>query len=1218
MRAVSDRFMRAMAENSTMLVKASIIFSDGTKKELSGEDFFSLSVETASSSSGSFDVGAAVIGKLACALNNHDDRFSEFDFQGAVIRPYIGKSFGSETDWLPLGVFNCDQPDSYAGQIQLTALDNLSLMESKADLSQIGWPCTLQQLVDAACAKCGLVNDTSEIPNGKYAIGSIPDVGDASWLDVVAYAAQLACCFVVATDQGHVALKWYDTHSFEAEDGLDGGEFDASSPYSTGDKADGGDFTDYSNGAKADGGDFAAMKSRAMISMFSQLTVFTDDVVVTGVSVTAQNEVVFEDGKEQNGEDGESALYGSEGYVLDLGDNPLVLFGEAANVASMVGKRVVGMRFRPFSADAKCDPSVEVGDAAYVFDRKGNRYETYLTSLKLTVNGSESMACEAKSAGRNAAEKASAATEAVRKARNELKREKSSREVALDKALEMLENASGMFKTVQRLDDGSEVIWLHDKSDLQSSQIVWKVTVDGVGISVDGGKTYPTVLAASGVAILNRIYAVGIDADHITTGRLASKDGKNFIDLDTGEASLSPNTKIGDDEIATKRKTVIDVSIEYAQGSSASSAPSDGWSPEAPAWEKGKYIWSRTVTTMANMAKGYSDPVCISGRDGKDGLDGKSPSISVSKSGGVSTITTIDPDGSSSTVMVTDGVNGTSGKNGYVHVKYSDDGGVTFTDNGGEEPGKYLGIYTDNVQTDSTDVSAYAWALVKGRDGKDGKQGPAGVQGDMGIGVADVSEQWYLSTSDAAQVGGVWSSLQPAWSSGHYIWTRSVVKWTDDRTTYTTPVLARAINSANQAIKDLDSSLTQEGIMNRLTNGGADEGVYIEEGHLYINASMIKSGVIEGITVRSSGGDPKTELTKDGIRVTDKEGQDVLRLGYGIETGLSVVDPFGTGRLVELAKSAFLRSSMKVFPSLLSVSRGKPVTYSANGTPVSGSTSLSGRTDSCTLPLYAFQKYYNTATKKYSGYRDLAFISQRDAVAITTSSETDSYGVTIKSSAVDVPFITGDNGAISIVARGMYSTDFSLTTHMSHAMSEKLMLKIGDWGVIEGPGFQVWGALAVRFRIYDKDGNPVSYDADGTSISYSDFAMSDDVTSQYQMNLLKGMTKDGNGSPSGFAKYFPLYWDTSSSPLETSGSWHSSGELSMSAVVKLSPFTKYYVRAEKQCMANIRIKVADESFDIGSSEEMSLNDGVYFMKDVYAKFDVGKFTLSTTPVNDIG
>ena len=60
MRAVSDRFMRAMAENSTMLVKASIIFSDGTKKELSGEDFFSLSVETASSSSGSFDVGAAV------------------------------------------------------------------------------------------------------------------------------------------------------------------------------------------------------------------------------------------------------------------------------------------------------------------------------------------------------------------------------------------------------------------------------------------------------------------------------------------------------------------------------------------------------------------------------------------------------------------------------------------------------------------------------------------------------------------------------------------------------------------------------------------------------------------------------------------------------------------------------------------------------------------------------------------------------------------------------------------------------------------------------------------------------------------------------------------------------------------------------------------------------------------------------------------------------
>lgn len=66
------------------------------------------------------------------------------------------------------------------------------------------------------------------------------------------------------------------------------------------------------------------------------------------------------------------------------------------------------------------------------------------------------------------------------------------------------------------------------------------------------------------------------------------------------------------------------------------------------------------------------------------------------------------------------GTNGVDGKTYYLHIKYSNDGGNTFTDNNGEVSGEYIGVYTDTTEADSTDVSDYKWSLIKGADGSDG------------------------------------------------------------------------------------------------------------------------------------------------------------------------------------------------------------------------------------------------------------------------------------------------------------------------------------------------------------------------------------------------------------------------------------------------------------------------------------------------------------------
>lgn len=59
-----------------------------------------------------------------------------------------------------------------------------------------------------------------------------------------------------------------------------------------------------------------------------------------------------------------------------------------------------------------------------------------------------------------------------------------------------------------------------------------------------------------------------------------------------------------------------------------------------------------------------------------------------------------------------------------------------------------------------------------------------------GKGIADIKEQYYKSTSSSSLVGGYWSDTAPTWESGYYIWTRSHITYTDGSTTDTTPINA--------------------------------------------------------------------------------------------------------------------------------------------------------------------------------------------------------------------------------------------------------------------------------------------------------------------------------------------------------------------------------------------------------------------------------------------
>lgn len=128
---------------------------------------------------------------------------------------------------------------------------------------------------------------------------------------------------------------------------------------------------------------------------------------------------------------------------------------------------------------------------------------------------------------------------------------------------------------------------------------------------------------------------------------------------------------------------------------------------------------------------------------------------------------------------------------------------------------------------------------------------PVCLQNTESAGIYSIEEQYYLSTSSTSTVGGYWSTTQPTWRSGRYIWTRSRITWTDQTVTYSDATLAQALNQANEhaqeaidAVEDLDNNLDQEGIFNRLTNNGQVQGLFLQNGRVYINATYIQSGTL--------------------------------------------------------------------------------------------------------------------------------------------------------------------------------------------------------------------------------------------------------------------------------------------------------------------------------------------------------------------------------------
>lgn len=531
MRILSDKWKEKV--NTGMDVQylkyADITLTDGTVLNLTSADLWQngLSFEDSVSSDNSFDIGSAIVNVLDLSINNFNGEYSGYDFEGAEVVTYVGLELDNETtEKIRICTMTVvEQPEDETVTIDLTCEDNMRKFDRNYSDSKLKYPATRGQIIRDACEVCGVTLQTTSFDRDDYIVQIRPDNEALTFRQVLQWVAQIGCQWLRCDEYGRLCVKWYDTEKTDAQ------------------------------------------KIDTTYGFTPQHT----DVVITGIQVTEYSD--------SSNEEPESYMVGTQGYVLAISDNKLIRKGDGQTIASMIAEKCVGMIFRPFESQCPTDVALEAGDAITIEDRNGNLYNTYLTTTTLQPGSGQKIACNAKSAAKNSTVRYGQLTQAYVEARKLVKKEQTARERAIQNLEESLSIGSGLFATYVKQEDGSTISYFHDKAKLEDSTNVIKITSEAVGVSNDGGKTYPFGFQLTGTMITKLLYAEGINADFINAGALTIKDGQGNIifsvNMDTnsvyinpeylmiGDVSLSDKIKELDENVAAAKNMTMTLSNEY-------------------------------------------------------------------------------------------------------------------------------------------------------------------------------------------------------------------------------------------------------------------------------------------------------------------------------------------------------------------------------------------------------------------------------------------------------------------------------------------------------------------------------------------------------------------------------------------------------------------------------------------------------------------------------
>lgn len=559
---VSDAFKQKLQDGERVWQEVEITFPDGTVKTVKNEIMGENCTFSDCAESSSFPIGCVVCKSMTLELDNTSDQWKNYNFYMAKVHAYLkmqtSVASSATTDELldenyePIldqsggailatkaatedrvetidkGIYTITTPEQYGEILSFTALDDM-YKTNATYISHLVLPQSIETLVRDACETLGIPSEVS-MAHGNLIVSEIPE--NMTFRQLFGWAAMLETANARLDSRGYLRFIRWDFSNVQ-EDYNAVVDADGNVTFKGGASIDSESFISPTGNWTIDSDGFltliesAADTSEKLKDFFTSPTVSSDDIVITGIKLkNRENE----------------AMYGSTGYVLEL-ENDLVADSDLDTVAAQIGDSIIGAKFRNMSGELVYNPLIEFGDMAYTYDRKWNRYITPLTDVSCSVNGKTTVKTQADDPIRGQSKFQSESTKAIVEARRLVKKEQSAREKAVKKLEETLKNSSGLYETSVAQEDGSTITYLHDKPTLEESKNVIKFTAEAIGVSNDGGKTYPYGFFLTGDLIAKILYAHGINADYIDTGALTVRDSDGNIifqvDMDTKKVIIS-------------------------------------------------------------------------------------------------------------------------------------------------------------------------------------------------------------------------------------------------------------------------------------------------------------------------------------------------------------------------------------------------------------------------------------------------------------------------------------------------------------------------------------------------------------------------------------------------------------------------------------------------------------------------------------------------------
>ena len=913
---VSDTFKQKLQDGERVWQEVEITFPDGTVKTVKDEIMGENCTFSDCAESSSFPIGCVVCKSMTLELDNTSDQWKNYNFYMAKVHAYLkmqtsvaspavtdelldenydpifDQSGGAilatkaatedRVETIDKGIYTITTPEQYGEILSFTALDDM-YKTNATYISHLVLPQSIETLVRDACETLGIPSEVS-MAHGNLIVSEIPE--NMTFRQLFGWAAMLETANARLDNRGYLRFIRWDFSNVQEDYGAIA-DADGNITFKGGANVGSDNFISPAGNWSIDNDGFLTLiesatdTSEKLKDFFTSPTVSSDDIVITGIKLkNRENE----------------SMYGSTGYVLKL-ENDLVADSDLDTVAAQIGDSIIGAKFRNMSGELVYNPLIEFGDMAYTYDRKWNRYITPLTDVSCSVNGKTTVKTQADDPIRGQSKFQSESTKAIVEARRLVKKEQSAREKAVKKLEETLKNSSGLYETSVAQEDGSTITYLHDKPTLAESKNVIKFTAEAIGVSNDGGKTYPYGFFLTGDLIAKILYAHGINADYIDTGALIVRDSDGNIifqvDMDTKKVIISgDNVVIGGSSLPDKL-TKMDNNIASAKNMTFQlsndmqtiTSDADGNIPVFP-----------TVTTTAKVMYGSNDIT-------------NDCSYTVTKSDSVTGSWDVD----THTYTVT----GLSADNGWVDIKatYLINLSVTkrFTiskqkkgeDGKDGEPGRtYMVEPSCNVLkrgSDKTISPNFITFKAYYRDGKSATRVP--YKGRFVVEETADGNTWntiYTSSTDEDTVTHYLYSILTN-GSGQTVASSngSTVGIPRDVTNVRCKLYA---SGGTTTLMDMQSvavvidvdNLTQSQIVETLSNDGAWKGLYYKNGQLYISFSaalggeLTLGGVNNGngkLVIRDSAGNQVGYIDNTGVNFTKGTFSGSLNSAKGTFTG---------------------------------------------------------------------------------------------------------------------------------------------------------------------------------------------------------------------------------------------------------------------------------------------------------------------------------------------